>query len=711
MADREAELEKERGVNETYMFELNAAIKRDAGIIRLVSSLQAKLQFLGHTARRGRGPVIEPFAGRVVLSAADEVLGQSFYIGSYRLDRGDLQVISIGAPMARLFYLGSNAEVDIVDLLAGRRTFDRTLNSLDDFEDDIEPGHPPNAFEITPASKSSVESPPAKPSRPTVARPPSPITRPAPAPTHGGPPETSTVSRPEVGVTLPPPVNEEPPVPPTSDLGGVSLDAAAAQDMRPAAEVVEASGSRALEQSPETASQLGRLRAPKTVLKAVTAPRTGRLKSLLATLQPEQYDLVTWPEEDHLIVQGHPGTGKTVIALHRVAYLNDPWRLPKGRPVPPGAVLVLGPTPEYREHVRPLLADLAQPAWEVWSLAHFYARLGEFKDLNLPADPDGVATSGSQLADTVARAFEKYQRRFGEYRGRGSVRDFAKFLFSGSAEMRTAAGDDQEVLSFLTQGKNHEYAAGLAKYHPLLALAGLTVSGVALANHVRHIVVDEAQDLRLIDLRMLKLLVSHGVTLTLVGDMNQRRSDFTQSTWEAVAALIGMVEHGSEIPLRTIETGFRSTNQILRYADGLLPKGERGRTALRDGPEPRTVKVSQAELLHTVLSSASELSQRLGGLTAIITLEPKRLSDDFRAKEWTRGVLNNSWRRTANSPPIVILHPDLARGLEFDAVVVVEPSQFPAKLGRHGVLYTSLTRATKELVVVHTKPLPKELRP
>ncbi len=51
-----------------------------------------------------------------------------------------------------------------------------------------------------------------------------------------------------------------------------------------------------------------------------------------------------------------------------------------------------------------------------------------------------------------------------------------------------------------------------------------------------------------------------------------------------------------------------------------------------------------------------------------------------------------------------------ARGLEFDGVVVVEPTEFQQNVGRHGSLYTSLTRADKKLVVVHSKALPKELK-
>ena len=52
----------------------------------------------------------------------------------------------------------------------------------------------------------------------------------------------------------------------------------------------------------------------------------------------------------------------------------------------------------------------------------------------------------------------------------------------------------------------------------------------------------------------------------------------------------------------------------------------------------------------------------------------------------------------------------MARGLEFDGVVVVEPADFPENLGKHGRLYTALTRANKELTVVHSRPLPKAIR-
>jgi DNA helicase IV len=66
------------------------------------------------------------------------------------------------------------------------------------------------------------------------------------------------------------------------------------------------------------------------------------------------------------------------------------------------------------------------------------------------------------------------------------------------------------------------------------------------------------------------------------------------------------------------------------------------------------------------------------------------------------------WEKDAKEVTVAV--PDDARGLEFDAVVVVEPSEFPENFGRQGPLYTALTRANRELSVVHSNALPDGLR-
>ena len=108
---------------------------------------------------------------------------------------------------------------------------------------------------------------------------------------------------------------------------------------------------------------------------------------------------------------------------------------------------------------------------------------------------------------------------------------------------------------------------------------------------------------------------------------------------------------------------------------------------------------------------ADELADRHPeGMVALITTTPKPYE-----RELMRGA--GGWRRTSNryelekdGRKLAVLRPVNARGLEFDGVVVVEPKDFPEQVGRQGQLYTSLTRATKELCVVHSKALPRELK-
>jgi DNA helicase IV len=209
------------------------------------------------------------------------------------------------------------------------------------------------------------------------------------------------------------------------------------------------------------------------------------------------------------------------------------------------------------------------------------------------------------------------------------------------------------------------------------------------------------------------MLVAQGLTLTLVGDMNQRRSHYTHHSWDEVADALNITNTDGTAPKQTIELGYRSTNQILRFASGLLPKAERISKALRDGPAPTVVKGKATELFAVAAAEAEALATRVGGLVAIITLDHTKLGDHLRGKGWrnNNATVRHSWLRTVDSSPILVLNPDTARGLEFDGVVVVEPHDFTDQLvKRQGVLYTSLTRATKELTVVHAKALPKELK-
>jgi DNA helicase IV len=191
--------------------------------------------------------------------------------------------------------------------------------------------------------------------------------------------------------------------------------------------------------------------------------------------------------------------------------------------------------------------------------------------------------------------------------------------------------------------------------------------------------------------------------------MNQRRSDHTHADWKGLAVDLALTDDNGTVEIREFEIGYRSTRQIIKFANQLLPRGTRGEQALRDGPPPTVLKTDNDSHRRTeCFARVLGLSDTYEGYVAWITHAVTPADRLFREGNWMPGRLPHTWQR--NDRTIVILHPDHARGIEFDAVVVEEPAAFEQNLGRDGVLYTSLTRANKELVVVHTKALPKPLR-
>jgi DNA helicase IV len=225
-------------------------------------------------------------------------------------------------------------------------------------------------------------------------------------------------------------------------------------------------------------------------------------------------------------------------------------------------------------------------------------------------------------------------------------------------------------------------------------------------------VVDEAQDLSGLEWEIIRAHNPAGAW-TLVGDMNQRRTDFGDSSWARLAERLSLGGPDAPATPHVIERGYRSTQQILDYAKGLLPRAERTTRSLQQhGPVPAVTRANRASDRdpQAVLEAERLIAAYPSGSVALIAVEADAatLEKSLLASGWRRAEQLGDWQKDGSR--LALRTPETARGVEFDGVVVVEPGAFPRNLGRIGPLYTSLTRANRELAVVHHGPLPEELR-
>lgn len=402
------------------------------------------------------------------------------------------------------------------------------------------------------------------------------------------------------------------------------------------------------------ALQTQQLRAEAAVRTVLERPRTGHLVSVLSTLQPDQ----------------------------------------------------------YRSHVVGALDDLGAMGTLVQSVPSLMRALVGITRKQEPEQDRRLDTSWAlgRVVDKAARDLLRARQFAG--RAEEDLKTLVNELVADTKVHRSAignTGERAELSAWLLTLKSFDNAARHAHALPFLACAALATRNLRRSDTFDHIVVDEAQDVRPLEWRILLRLLDDGASMSLFGDMNQRRSDWSIASWASLVGELDLLADSTDFEPELLTTGFRSTRQILRFANQLLTTEERVVHSIRDGPEPRIEKVPAAESLGRTIEEADRLAKNhTPGIVAVISVSPKEVSDKLRSLGWSRGQLQHSWTREGRT--VIPLHPVLARGLEFDGVVVVEPGSFPQNLGREGLLYTSLTRATKELVVVHSKALPKGLR-
>ncbi|QCQ94032.1 DUF2075 domain-containing protein [Rhodococcus sp. SGAir0479] len=566
-------------------------------------------------------------------------------------------------------------------------------------------------------------------------------------------------------------------------------------------------------------------RSDSALLAAVDAPRGAGMRDIVATIQAEQDAIIRLDHSGVLVIEGGPGTGKTVVALHRVAYLLYTQREQMER----HGVLVVGPNSAFLRHIDRVLPSLGEtnvvftttagliPGLHVededvpevarlkGSLAMLDVLAAAVADRQrLPEQPYPIELSGVALhidagiaewareearasgrphneARSVFREIVTYvltERAIGRI-GKGwlsrsdraaweqmraelvdelaqdptftaaldalwpilTPKELLAQLYSSPERLRAAGADDalwraeadawtvsdvpllDELIDLLGSDKGPDPSAELERKARTEYAQNVLDGLVDRADHMegddlrlfandvldaemlaerfvdrdtrdlaeraaadrdwtyRHIVVDEAQELSEMDWRVL-MRRCPSKSFTVVGDLAQRRSAAGARSWNS---MLDPYVPGRWL-YRSLSVNYRTPSEIMTVAAAVLAEfapDVRAPESVRScGVRPWSRRVTDDELLDAMKKFERDESGRAG--TSVVIGPPG-----------TPGAVPASE----------------TKGLEFDAVLVVDPDRILAAGPRGAAeLYVALTRATQRLGVLHRGPLPSSLR-
>ncbi|GIH91800.1 HelD family protein [Planobispora siamensis] len=515
------------------------------------------------------------------------------------------------------------------------------------------------------------------------------------------------------------------------------------------------------------------LRHSKILTEEIERPRSGPMRDIVATIQPDQDEIVRSDLARTVCVQGAPGTGKTAVGLHRAAYLLFTHRERLAR----SGVMIVGPNRAFLSYISSVLPALGEIKVDQTTVAGI---LGEH---SAPEDPAVSTIKGDvKMVPVLERAlwmhivkptegllFTKGVNRYrvpdhevreivaslrGTTRyapGRAALAQRLAHMVLVRMEQRGESPDDrvqdavarskpvrqlvdrvwpkltpQQVLHRLfsdagflaAAAKNdltaEEQAALLwAKPAKSFRSAKWSAADCALMDELGdmiertpvfgHLVVDEAQDLSAMQLRALGRRCRTG-SATVLGDIAQGTTPWSARSWTEVLGHLGFADGA----VTELTLGFRVPREVLDYAARLLPSVAPDLAAPRSlRPGAGSLSIRPAPDLPASLAEAAERALSAEGSIGVIVPDASVTAVSAMLSHLDHRVLTPD---SVEEHRLLVVPATLAKGLEYDHVIVVEPADIvsaePRGLAR---LYVVLTRAVTSLTVLHSKPLPPEL--
>jgi DNA helicase IV len=523
------------------------------------------------------------------------------------------------------------------------------------------------------------------------------------------------------------------------------------------------------------------LETSRILTEEIERPRVGPMRDIVATIQPDQDEIVRADLEQTLCVQGGPGTGKTAVGLHRAAYLLYAHRAK----LRSSGVLVVGPNAAFLRYIEQVLPALGEVEVTQVTMSELVAHARVRAE-----DPPTLQRlkGDARMAEVLRRAVWGHVGAIDEpvVIPRGSVRlrlypshvdqlkdallarglrynaaraAFATMLgsaFTAQVEVRGEAADDRTVAAFARSKQvracvdavfpslkpldvlfrlysQPEFLAAAAdvltaeEQKTLLwqqvprtpGTARWTPSDLVLLDELNdllertssygHVVLDEAQDLSPMQCRAAGRRCTTG-SATVLGDLAQGTSATASDSWQE--SLLHMGKPDGRV--RVLERGYRVPRQVVEFAAQLLPlaaPGVEAPVSIRAAAGSlRLIETTTRELDRTTVDACVAALEFPGSVGLVVA--DGRVSAAVAALR--KRAVSHVLLGADDDARLTVVPASMAKGLEFDHVVLVEPSEIAAADDvdpRFGLrrLYIALTRAVSGLVVVHAKPLPEAL--
>lgn len=531
-----------------------------------------------------------------------------------------------------------------------------------------------------------------------------------------------------------------------------------------------------------------------------------KMHSIVNTIQREQNLIIRDEEHQLLMLQGVAGSGKTSIALHRIAYLLYRYR---DKEITSNNILIFSPNTVFNDYISHVLPELGEENMQQTTFDEYISKITgqalRYEDSS--AHMEFVLTAGegdkARLTSIAYKSSLKYYRLINEYaryiehkfefedikfreRLLVSKEEIEKLFFKNYASMpivkrlnrlgkrlhylikpawneqlkkteKRLKGDPghkrnakaqarleifkdfrpirQQIESMLefdsftayismlgdeafhntlsddilpidikgTLATGHpdskEHILGYEDVSAYVYLKGL-LEGVPSMNHIKHIVVDEAQDYTPVQYGILKQLFPT-IGKTLLGDPNQTinplKGDFDYNS------LVEILNPKNHMTYR-LNKGYRSTSNIVDFTKYILDGEQEIETIERSGEKPVILKAEEeTALVDTIIRDIKKLKDKGYESIGVITKTARSahwLCDRIRKHISTSLVTRDD---KVYKSGILVIPVYLAKGLEFDVALVYQANEETYQGSKDTrLLYTACTRALHRLKVYHT---------